>query len=235
MKEWWRVFKWALQVRRELNSISEAERMKVIDDFHRLYYNSAVAGGTWRNTTWLGTRARKCPLDLWIYQEIISTVRPGLIIETGTKFGGSALFMATICDSIDCGEVVTVDIVTKRNRPQHRRLRYLQGSSTDPSIVTELATLASISGTVLVVLDSYHGKRHVYKELSLYSKMVSVGSYIIVEDTHLNGNPVFPNYGDGPNEAVAEFLRSSSDFVVDEAMHKFLLTYNRRGYLKKIA
>ena len=67
-----------------------------VDEFHRLYYNSPDR--TWQNTFWLGVRAQKCPLDLWIYQEILWEMKPDLIIECGTAHGGSALFLASICD-----------------------------------------------------------------------------------------------------------------------------------------
>src|SRR5690348_1963686 len=70
------------------------------------YYNSAV----WYQTEWLGTRTLKLPLDLWIYQEILYELRPDLILETGTAAGGSAMFLAAICDQLDHGQIVTVDI-----------------------------------------------------------------------------------------------------------------------------
>ena len=53
---------------------------------HELYYNSRQR--TWKNTYWLGQRAEKCPLDLWVYQEILFETRPDVIIETGTAEGG---------------------------------------------------------------------------------------------------------------------------------------------------
>jgi cephalosporin hydroxylase len=71
----------------------------IVDEFGKLYYDSR----TWMNTLWMGVPARKCPLDLWIYQEMISELRPDIIIETGTAGGGSALFMASICDLVAQG------------------------------------------------------------------------------------------------------------------------------------
>lgn len=55
----------------------------------------------WSGTKWLGVPAMKYPADAWTCQEIIFETRPDLIIETGTHRGGSALFLATICDAID--------------------------------------------------------------------------------------------------------------------------------------
>lgn len=52
--------------------------------FHKVYYYSKV----WKKTYWLGIPVQKCPLDLWIYQEIIWETKPDFVIETGTAWGG---------------------------------------------------------------------------------------------------------------------------------------------------
>lgn len=60
----------------------------IVNQFHELYYNSHVFGKSWANTFWLGVPTLKCPLDLWVYQEIIFEIKPDLIIECGTASGG---------------------------------------------------------------------------------------------------------------------------------------------------
>lgn len=50
---------------------------------------------------------------------------------------------------------------------------------------------------MLVILGSDYHKEHVLKELEIYSKFVSKGSYIIVKDTNINGHPVLPDFGPG--------------------------------------
>ena len=81
----------------------------------------------------MGIPVLKCPLDLWIYQEIIFHVKPDLIIETGTYKGGTAHFFASMCELIGNGEVITIDIEAYPNRPIHPRITYLHGSSTEPN------------------------------------------------------------------------------------------------------
>ena len=66
-------------------------------------------------------------------------------------------------------------------------------------------------------------------ELRAYSPLVSPGSYLIVEDTNVNGHPALPEHGPGPMEAVEEFLE------VDVAREKFFLTFNPRGFLRRRA
>lgn len=205
----------------------------VVSAFNRLYYNDK---GTWRSNTWLGVRTWKSPTDLWLYQEIISAVRPGLIIETGTAFGGSALYLGTICDAVDHGRVVSIDIapkVTVDRLPQHPRVSYLTGSSTDPGIVDQARAMVPTGEPVLVILDSDHSEAHVRNELMAYADLVTSGSYLIVEDSNVNGHPVYPTHGPGPWEAVQWFMGQRSDFTIDRSMHRHHLTFNPRGYLRR--
>ncbi len=194
---------------------------QVTEAFFRLYAESQV----WRDTTWLGKRALKCPLDLWVYQEILFRTRPDVIIETGTSAGGGALFLASMCDLINHGRVVTIDIKRQR-RPKHERITYLNGSS------LEVDVRVADGERVMVVLDSDHSKEHVLAELRKYGPLVSEGCYLIVEDTSVR--LALPDFGPGPAEAVEEFLKETSDFVVDRDCEKFLLTFNPGGYLRRV-
>jgi len=204
-----------------------------IDQFHKLYYDSHIFGKTYASTFWLGVQALKCPLDLWIYQEIIFEITPDVIIECGTAYGGGTLFLASMCDLVNNGTVVTIDIKNRESRPQHKRIKYLLGSSTSEEIAGQVGELISSKDKVMVILDSDHRKEHVLKELRIYGKFVTKGSYIIVEDTNVNGHPVRPSFGPGPMEGVEEFLKENKNFVIDKEREKFLMTFNPRGYLKK--
>jgi len=155
-----------------------------------------------------------------------------VILETGTASGGSALFLASVCDLLGRGEVVSVDI-EHRERPSHDRVTYLNGSSVSSEIMGQIRGRADGRSPVLVILDSDHSKRHVVEELRLYGPLVTSGSYLIVEDTNVNDHPVLPEHGPGPMEAVDEFLRESPDFSIDSEREKFFLTFNPRGFLRK--
>jgi cephalosporin hydroxylase len=127
--------------------------------------------------------------------------------------------------------VCTVDVAEIPGRPVHPRIQYLLGSSTDPDIVAEVERLVRAANRVMVVLDSDHRRDHVSSELELYARFVTPGCYLIVEDTNLNGNPVLPEFGPGPMEAVASFLPRNLDFHVDHEREKLLMTFNPGGYL----
>jgi cephalosporin hydroxylase len=210
------------------------EASAAAEAFHQIYYDSADHGGTWRNTFWLGVPTEKCPLDLWIYQEILHQVQPDVIVETGTRWGGSALYLASMCDILGRGSVITIDIDVPGERPDHDRIEYLSGSSTDPVIREKVAQRAASAESVMVVLDSDHSRDHVLAELHAYAPLVTPGSYVVVEDTNINGHPVLPDWGPGPMEAMQDFLRETDDFVIDREREKFLLTFNPRGFLRRL-
>ena len=205
---------------------------EIVRRFHSLFYESART--TWNRSRWLGVPAFKCPLDLWVYQEILFQTRPDLVVETGTASGGSAYFFASVCDQIGSGRVITIDVNRREDFPAHARITYLTGSSTAPEIVTAVAEAIGPEERVMVILDSDHAKDHVLEELRSYAPLVTRGNYLVVEDTNLNGNPVFPEHGPGPREAVEEFMSEDDGFVVDSSREKFLLTFNPGGFLKRV-
>jgi cephalosporin hydroxylase len=218
-------------LRVEGRDMRSADTSSLVDQFHRLYYGRREQ--TWGSTFWLGHRVLKCPLDLWSYQEILHDVRPELIVETGTYLGGSALFLASICDLLGQGKVLTIDVDRRDDRPRHPRITYLTGSSTSNAILRRVRRRAKGASRVLVILDSGHAKDHVLAEMDVYAPLVTPGSYLVVEDTNLNGHPVERGHGPGPAEAVAEFLERNDAFVRDERRERFLLTFNPGGYLEK--
>jgi cephalosporin hydroxylase len=204
------------------------------NQFHRMYYHTPVPVRTWENTYWLGRPVLKCPLDLWIYQEILHETRPDVIVECGTAGGGSAWYFACLMDLIGNGRVVTIDLGQSSRRPRHERITYLTGSSVAPEMVEKVRSLIGERDRVMVVLDSDHSMPHVLEELRTYKDLVSPGSYLAVEDTCINGHPVVPLFGPGPWEAVDEFLRETDAFVRDTSREKFFLTFNPGGYLKRV-
>jgi cephalosporin hydroxylase len=211
----------------------------LVSTFGDLYYSKWAhgAGLSTIQVSWLGYEALKCPLDLWVYQEIITQQRPDFIIELGTRFGGSALFLASILDLIGSGTVITIDVddTVAHRRPLHQRIIYKSASTTDPSTVRDIETMIPPGSRTLLILDSNHSRDHVLNEMRAYAHLVSLGGYMIVEDTNINGHPTYAEYGPGPFEAVEAFMAERNDFVIDHGCERFLLTLNPNGYLKRVA
>jgi cephalosporin hydroxylase len=191
------------------------------------------ASDAWTKATWLGAQALKNPLDLWIYQEIVFETRPELIVETGTYRGGSALYLASLCDLMGRGEIVSIDVDPMRDDyPVHPRITYLAGrSSTDPAVVDEVRARAG-GRPLLVILDSDHSQVHVEAELAAFAPLVPVGCYVIVEDSNIG--EIRKDLLPGPLEAVEKFLARSNEFEVDHEREKFLITFNPSGYLRRV-
>lgn len=210
------------------------EEQDVVDRFHDLYYRRWLsAGADTINISWFGHQVLKCPLDLWMYQELIVRSRPDLVVETGTHHGASAQFMAMVMDHLGHGEVISVDIDGTPTRPVHPRITYLTGSSVDAEVLEQVSVRAA-GRRVLVILDSDHSADHVLAEMYAYGPLVDVGGHMIVEDTNVNGHPTFPEFGPGPMEAVQRYMADRDDFAVDPHCERFLMTLNPQGYLRRV-
>lgn len=203
-----------------------------IDNFHKLYYKADIQSLTF----WMGRHIIKTPSDMWVLQEILFEKQPELIIETGCFHGGSALFYAHMMDLMGSdGNVVSIDIAYDEtfDYPNHPRIEFLLGaSSIDPSVIEAVAKRADGKRT-MVILDSDHSCDHVLQELRAYHKLVTVGQYLIVEDTNVNGYPVMPLYGPGPMEAVKAWQPANQGFEADRSREKFLMTFHPGGFLLK--
>lgn len=202
--------------------------------FHELYYYQRL----WETTHWLGVPTYKCPLDMWIYQEILFQTRPDVVVECGTAFGGSALYLASIMDQMQGGRVLTIDIVRREGMPTHPRIEYMLGSTSETPTMEQARERIRPGERVMVILDSLHRRDHVFAELELFWPLVSPGCYLIVEDSNINGHPVYSDYppdqGPGAFEAVEDFLALGRPFERDVSRERLLMTFNPGGYLRRL-
>jgi cephalosporin hydroxylase len=204
--------------------------------------------------TWLGRPLIQLPEDVLRVQEVIHRVRPDVIVETGVAHGGSLVFYASLCKALDRGRVIGVDV---HIRPDNRRaieahplagyITLVEGSSTDPAVVSRVRSLVRPGEHVLVVLDSCHTRAHVRAELEAYAPLVSPGSYVIAADgimADLVGAPGGrPEWAwDNPQQAVREFAAACPDFLLEELPFAFnegtvreRVTYWPSAYLRKVA
>jgi len=208
-----------------------------IDRFHKLYYQSPAS---WPKNTFLGYPVLQCPFDLHLYQELIFRIRPKFILQTGIMFGGSLIYFASILDLMKCNpDVLVVGVDMERTEQvktlEHPRIRFIEGGSTDPSTLAAVrAVLPAPQG--MVILDSDHTEKHVFNELAVYREFVAPGSYLVAEDSNLNGHPVYPGFGPGPLEAVERFLKANLDFARDDDLwQRNLFSFHQRGWLKRAA
>ena len=206
------------------------------------------------NFSWLGRPIIQNPIDMMAMQELIWTIQPDVIIETGIAHGGSIIYSASLLElNAACGGnpeafVIGIDIdIREHNReailqhPMSKRITMLQGSSVADDIVSKVRELVKDKKKVLVFLDSNHTHEHVLAELNAYAGLVSKDSYCVVFDTFVEDVPadVFDNRpwnpGNSPKTAVHTFLESNPEFVIDKNMHhKLQITVAPDGFLKRI-
>lgn len=217
------------------------------------------------NFSWLGRPIIQYPQDMAAMQELIWTVKPDLVIETGIAHGGSLVMSASmlglldLCDAIESGEtldprnssrkVLGIDIdIRAHNRaaieahPMASRIQMIQGSSIAPEIIEQVRGIAVNYSRVLVCLDSNHTHDHVLAELGAYAPLITKGSYCVVFDTVIEDLPEAMSLdrpwepGNNPKTAVWEFLQGNKKFVIDKDIEKkLLITVAPSGYLKRIA
>lgn len=206
------------------------------------------------NFSWLGRPIIQLPQDVFALQELIWSIQPDLIIETGIAHGGSLIFSASMLElNAACGgpadaQVLGIDIdIRAHNReaierhPMFRRIKMIQGSSIAPEIIEQVRTTAAGKQRVLVCLDSNHTHDHVLAELQAYAPLTSLGSYCVVFDTAIEEVPAQMSAerpwgpGNNPLTAVREYLKTTDRFEIDRDIpSKILITVAPDGYLRCI-
>jgi cephalosporin hydroxylase len=202
----------------------------------RTFYSALVLKtNNFTTVRWLGKPLLQNTLDLWTIQETICDLNPALIIETGTNRGGSSYFYAQLFDLMATnGRIVTID-VEKLHDLTHPRITYLIGDSASTAIVDQIrAMAASCGGPVFVILDSDHAEAHVSRELEAYSPLVTVGSYVLVQDGSIDTMGYFRTSRPGPLPAIHTFLSRHPEFSIDRAKcDRFLVTHHPDGWLRR--
>ena len=216
------------------------------------------------NFSWLGRPIIQYPQDIVAIQELIWSIKPDLIIETGIAHGGSLILSASIlalldmCEAIEAGEnigprvslrkVLGIDIdIRAHNRgaieahPLSSRIQMIQGSSVAPEIIAQVHSVANDFSRVLLCLDSNHTHDHVLAELNAYAPLVAVGSYCVVFDTIIESMPadMYPDRawgpGNSPKTALTEYLVSHGEFEIDKRIdQQLLISVASGGYLRRV-
>lgn len=184
---------------------------------------------------YFGITCLRNPIDHWIYQEMIVELKPDFIIEIGNFCGASALALAHICDHLNHGQIIGVDIsheFLNKKAIAHPRNTFLKGDAIH--IFNQVKALIPESANVLIIDDSAHTFDHTLKVLNTYQTLIKPGGYMIVEDSvSYHGIEMGPK--PGPFEAIDAFIQSNHHFVSDRSKEGFFITWNPKGYLKRVS
>ena len=195
--------------------------------------------------TWLGRPIIQFPTDVVAVQELLWTVRPDVVIETGVAHGGSLVLSASILELLGKGKVVAVDIeIRAHNRaaieahPLAHRIELIEGSSIADDTVAAVRRAVGDAKTVVVFLDSNHTEAHVFRELELYGAMVTPGSYLVAHDGAQawvsdipRGKPEWKD--DHPLTAIHRFVALHPEYTIDPHWTRLGITSSPDGWLKK--
>jgi cephalosporin hydroxylase len=183
--------------------------------------------------SWLGRPIVQLPEDMIRVQEVIYRLRPDVIIETGVAHGGSLIYYASLCQIMEHGRVIGIDIEIRPHNRQaieahemNPRITLIEGNAVSPEVVQRVHSMVKSGESVLVILDSNHSKQHVADELREYCGLVSPGSYLVATDGLMKDLYDVPNgkaewVGDNPVAAVVEFIASHPEFVWEQPAWSF--------------
>ena len=236
-----------------------------MSDLSRIWLRDTLKHRYSYNFSWLGRPIIQYPQDMAALQELIWSIKPDLIIETGIAHGGSLILSASMlalldmCDAIENDQtldpkdskrlVLGVDIdIRAHNRtaieahPMASRIKMIQGSSIDADVVSQVKSVAKCYQRILVILDSNHTHEHVLAELEAYAPLVSDDSYCVVFDTVIEDLDAehYPDRpwgpGDNPKTAVWEYVEKHPEFLIDrDIQHKLQVTVAPDGFLRRIS
>ena len=208
--------------------------MNIAEEYHKWYWGT----GIWQYTSWLGLPTMKSVSDMWNYQEILTGLGPGLVVEFGTFTGGSALYFAMVLRELGRPfHVLSVDIDHLRLHERARQdpdIEFLQSSSTAPAVAERIRDLrAQLPGPVFAILDSNHTRDHVLAEMQQLRPLLTAGDYLVVEDSCVNGHPIESGWGPGPFEAIEAYeAEYPDDYRHDRDRElKFGFAFATNGFL----
>ncbi|GLC34293.1 hypothetical protein PLESTM_000179100 [Pleodorina starrii] len=203
--------------------------------------------------SWLGVQSQQDPADLVVIQQLVWDIKPKVIYDIGTNVGGSAILFAHIMSQYaQPGEAVIVSVdpkdfninwddAAKKLCPKctpvgdnplwKKYVQFVQARAVDKPAVTALeAAIAKFGGPVIISVDGWHEYPEVFEECNMFAKYVTVGSYMIVQDTKLDR--IFGRRG--PRQAVYDFLVNNTNFEIDKSREVFLYTQHSDGFLRRV-
>ena len=222
-----RTFQWLLKKFRPpgwgaaIEYPTEESRLSIFAPFYRHIHNRQ------HDSSWKGIQVLKLPTDMILYSDVFYEKRPELIVEIGTKFGGSALYYRDILDSFGLNktEIVTLDI-KDQVKNKDPRITYLIGSSKDSKIIKKIKAIAKGKKTMLII-DGDHERVTVKWDLHNYNGIVTQGQYMVVEDCYIDTGLY------KPGEARYWFLKRHPEWEKTDRCKKYLVGMTMGGWLLK--
>ncbi len=198
--------------------------------------------------SWNGEVIIQTPDDIISIIDIIFKSKPEVIIETGVAWGGSILMYDTLSKVVPIKKIIGIDIFIpkdlklriKKKTNNSKKIFLLEGSSIEKKLINKIFELVKSNKSFFVHLDSNHTTEHVFKELSIYSKLLKSKNYMVVGDTIVDHIPYQRHRPrewskkNNPNIALKKFLKKNKNFKIDKTInYRQLITNQPLGYIQK--
>ena len=177
----------------------------------------------------------KFPMDILLYPTIISNSKPEVIVEIGTKLGGSAIFFSDMSE-----KVITVDI----NEPpsesldelKKRGIVFVKGDINSPQVIDKIIEVCK-NKNCMVIDDGSHNEIDIYNAFLNLNHLVKKDGFYIIEDGITNRILLddFPHQKNTqPINAISKILSDFPEFKLEEKYDRYLLTSTLKGVLKRV-
>lgn len=219
-----------------------------VDGRFETFYRERLVAHT--HDHYMGIPLQKMPEDLRVYEHLLWSSRANVVVELGANLGGSTLWFRDRLAALHryrrtgLPHVIAVDLVAeataasiRRIDPDARGITFIAADVTDPALPGVVAGLLRPDDRVLVVEDTAHIYETTMAALDGFSRFVSPGSYLVVEDTvvdveALRIDPAWPR---GVAPAVSDWLAgpSGAGFEIALDAEIYGVTSHPRGFLRR--
>lgn len=202
---------------------------------------------------YLGVQMIKFPEDLKVYENLLWIDRVNTVIEIGTRSGGSTLWFRDRLETLQRirriarpPQVISIDIDMKTARANidavdphwQESVTLIEGDVCDPGVREQVASKLMPDARCLVIEDSAHIGATTQAALELYSDLVSVGGFFIVEDGVVDVDElrIDPNWPRGVLPALTQWLATPQGrrFQIHRELEVYGVTSHPLGFLQRM-
>ncbi len=154
---------------REKEVCEFSKKKSSLDEFTFL-----LSQGTHSTIKWKGLSLYKSVFDMVIYMQLLSEIKPDVIVEYGSGTGGSALWLYDVALSLN----IDVSIHSYDIKKPDLTSRNIYFEEID--LTKDLPELSKLKGKKLVIEDAH---RNIENVLLNADSFLSSGDYLVVEDS----------------------------------------------------
>lgn len=201
--------------------------------------------------SYAGVRMEKFPEDLRTYEHLLWQTRANVVIEIGTRFGGSALWFRDRLQTmraygrIDSARVISIDIdheqavtaVAAADPGYAQTITFLEADVCDQALPDLVAQQLPADANCFVVEDSAHVYETTHAALLGFARFVPVGGYLVVEDgcVDIDDMRLDDAWPRGVLPALEDWLASpdGQDFQVQRDLELYGMSCHPSGFLHR--